>query len=616
MSRSKETRSRGRRALRVVLWSLGVLVGLCVAYVVILNALIASGRLSALLRDAEPRLIVDVGSSYSVWPGRVEARNLSIDYGDGNLHITVKAPHGSFDVDLLALAKKRFVAKNVTGTGYVVHIRPNFEEYRPERRQALPPLADAPRGGPPPDLDALWGVELSNVSAELDEIWVSELRYLGKVQLRGGFFYQPLRHLEIFPSELSLDGGTASFGECEPVLEGTRGMLRASLVGTELPAPLLRLVEGSADLKTNVKSLRFLGTLFPELHGIRGGAGPLTVNAQVSGGKLHQKATARYYPKDVTIDRGDRAVTLHADFSLDAPEKSQTFAARAVSPHAEFFLDKKRVAQVERAELRGNFRRTLDHPRLVKGSVEIERFVATDVELFERINLVPKHLGLSGGTVAGKLVLDADDDDIDASVTVDLDGVAMQVAPFRGRTSGHASGHWHADRGTPLEGTLKNASLSLRDIELTSQDRKVSDWRLDVTVPELAVKGKPLHVTGKFTASTPDAKPPILVSGAVPTLLEKLIPSPAVAVNGTADIRETTQTIAIDRTSKGDVRVSGIVKTTQRGTDAAFYVQTRLLDLGIIARPSGTEMTLLGSDAWLEKEARAILGSPAPERKP
>jgi hypothetical protein len=615
MSGSNQSRSRSRRALRVALWLLGVLALLVVVCLGALNALIKSGRFSALVRDAEPRLIIDVGQSFSPWPGRVEARNFSLDYGDSNLHIVVRIPHGSFDVDLPALAKKRFVAKNLRTAGAMVHIRPNFEKYRPERRRALPPLEDKARHrGPPPNLDALWGVELSSVDAELQEIWVSEVRYLGQVQLRGGFEYQPLKRIEVFPSELEFDGGTANFGESDTALEDVQGTLQLSLVGTDLPAKLLRIIDSSANLNADVKSVEFLGTLFPELRGIRGGAGPLSVVAKVSGGKLHDKATARYSPKDVTIDRGDRSVTLRADFSLDAPEKSSHFCARAVSSDAEFFLDEKRVARLESSELRGDFRRTLDNPRLMKGSVTVERFIANDVRLFERLDLLPKHLGLSGGPVTGKLVLDADDDDIDAAATIDLESIAMQLSPFRSHASGHAAGHWHAARSSPHEGTLKNAALSLRSIQLESKGRRVDDWRLDITVPELEVKSKPLRVRGKFTASTPDAKPPIVVSGEVPWPFDKFIPSPAVAVNGTVDIRKHTQIFAVDRTHRGEVGVSGLVKTTPLGTNAAFYVRTRLLDIGIRARPDGTDLTLAGSDEWLEQEVRGILGMPEPAR--
>lgn len=605
--RSRVPISARRRVARAFSIALGVAAAALALYLVVMNALIRTGKLSAMLSEAEPRLVVDVGASYSPWPGRVEARNLTIDYGDGNLHLIVHAPRGSFDVDLLALLGRRFRAENVTGAGYVVRLRPNLPQLSSARREALPEVKDFPKGeGPPPDPKALWAVELDDVDASLAEVWISEFRYLGESHLRGGFAYEPLRRVRIDPSELTLSGGAVHFGSEQSIFEDVRGTASAELARTDLPADVLRLVDARADVGGMVRDVRFVGVLWPELRGLRGGSGKLRFAAHAARGELSGAAEARYHAENLTIDRGDRALSLDADFSLDAEDGARVFSARAVAPRVEFRLDGKPVAQVRGGELRGNFTRDLGRPKLLRGSAVVERFAATDVRLFERLQLLPKQIGLSGGPVTGKVDVDADEKDIDAAVEVDLEGVSMQIAPFRGRAFGHAAGHWQSTRASPFEGTLKNAALSLRRVELESEDRRVEGWRLDVAVPELSLSRDPFRMRGAFSASTPDVSLPIRVAGVVPKPFDGLLPSRSVKVKGSLDLRDRFQSVTVEKTREGDLQVTGQLVARPRGTDAAFLVEGLLLDLGVRARPDGSSLKLGASPEWLKQELSTL----------
>ena len=95
-----------------------------------------------------------------------------------------------------------------------------------------PPLKDV--GPPPPPLtDAnynLWSIELEDVDADhVRELWIDTVRYSGDLEVRGRWFFRPLRWLDIGPATVSLRALDVAYGMVEPWLSGVTGELTATV---------------------------------------------------------------------------------------------------------------------------------------------------------------------------------------------------------------------------------------------------------------------------------------------------------------------------------------------------------------------------------------------------
>src|SRR5262245_24219591 len=90
LAREPKEPLKGARLHKALRWSLLAVAGLFVLYLGVVNALLRLGGLEHLIVNAGPEVRrVDVGSSYSLWPGRVRAKDLDFDYADGSIHLTI-----------------------------------------------------------------------------------------------------------------------------------------------------------------------------------------------------------------------------------------------------------------------------------------------------------------------------------------------------------------------------------------------------------------------------------------------------------------------------------------------------------------------------------------------
>jgi hypothetical protein len=299
-----------RRTLDVHRIALAVLLtvaSFAVVYLITANAILRTRVLRDLVSEGDG-VELDYVSAYSVWPGRVHFRGLTLAVQDYNLQFSVISDAGVVEVSLADLLWRRFHATSASLEGLSFRLRPKVEpEQANEAKVAafpsIPGFADPPvRVGPKPSAvpDAeydLWQVAIDEVRAELRELWFLEYRYVGAGRItRGGFRIQPGRSYAVYPARVELARGALSVGDDVAVQR-----LALEIEG-HVNTTDVRTVEGPALADA------MNGRLRVDAHGLNFGAldagattrhprriegeGDLTVSATLTEGRLGPDSTA------------------------------------------------------------------------------------------------------------------------------------------------------------------------------------------------------------------------------------------------------------------------------------------------------------------------------------
>jgi hypothetical protein len=276
-------------AARLCLFVVG---GAYVAYLVGMNLFLAPA-LFEMAVDRDPRTLdVHFERGWSLRPGRIHARGLSIRSRDGSVEWLLRIRDVQFDVSFRALAQKRFEVAHVHGVGGSFRLRNRLDawEVSPARLAGLPPIEGYPAVPVRPYTQCsanewsdahyhLWTIQLEDVHAEaVKELWINRYRLDGDTSTTGRFYLKPVRAVEVGPlhteirgSRLSVGGaswvegldGTADFElpRFDPRVTGGRALLHEMSAGVEthgvvpdvglLPLPLPRDVHvgGALDLR-------------------------------------------------------------------------------------------------------------------------------------------------------------------------------------------------------------------------------------------------------------------------------------------------------------------------------------------------------------------------------
>jgi hypothetical protein len=209
VKRARGTRAnRAKRALRTVVAALGVLWGL---YLLAMNVFIRTRLFRKVIGSEPASLLVDYASAYSFVPGRIVVRDLHIRGRDSHVEWILVIDRCEFQVSFGDMLHRRFRADDVHGDGLSLRIRLRQPAFTAEHMSALPPVpgfSDPPYSGvkPPPLSDAdynLWTISLEGVVAEhVREIWIDTTRLSGDFDVRGRWYFKPVRWLDIGPATI------------------------------------------------------------------------------------------------------------------------------------------------------------------------------------------------------------------------------------------------------------------------------------------------------------------------------------------------------------------------------------------------------------------------------
>jgi len=253
---------------------LAVLLGFQVLYVVSANIVLAyflPGWVST------SNLKLSYSSASTWWPARVNIEDLSIRSHDYNIQFQLDIEHAAVSVALHRLPFREFSGDDVEAVGVRFKLRHSVKSLDASKRRidAFPPIEGYPdppvyRDPPPKPIpeaeDKRFTIHLTDIQAEVRELWIMEVRYQGEAQAKGGFKLRPGRALRLLPATLKLAGGSLTLGDIA-IARTTNLDVTADIDAPDLEAlpgkALFSKVTASMDGRLEGGDLSFLDTYLP-----------------------------------------------------------------------------------------------------------------------------------------------------------------------------------------------------------------------------------------------------------------------------------------------------------------------------------------------------------------
>ncbi|HEY6463576.1 MAG TPA: hypothetical protein VIY73_25585 [Polyangiaceae bacterium] len=236
-------RRRAAGLLRVLLY---VAFGAAALYLVALNVFVRTRLFRDLIGSDPDSMLVDYTSAYSIVPGRIHVEGLRIRGKDSHVEWILTLDRCDFDVSFLDLAHKKFHASHVEGDGLSMRVREREASFTTDEMRSLPPVpgfSDPPYSGvkPPTLTDAnynLWTIQLDGVhAAHVREIWIDTVRYAGDMDIRGRWYFRPIRWLDVGPATVDVSALQVSRGIDEIWAWGGSGRLVVTIHPFDVRVP-------------------------------------------------------------------------------------------------------------------------------------------------------------------------------------------------------------------------------------------------------------------------------------------------------------------------------------------------------------------------------------------
>ena len=227
------------RPARLARATVATVLALWVTYIVLINVFLSTSLFDTYVNADRVTLEIHYTRSWSVWPGTVHAKDLSIRSSDSNVMWKLDVDDIVFDVSFLALPQRRFQVDRARGRGVVMHVQQKLTE-GPQSVDDVsnlapvtgyPAWAMAPADPHSPELwdDSVYKlitVKMDDTIAEdVREIWVNDMRFTGQARIDGSFYLKPIRAVEIGPLRVDIQSGTLSQGRSHMLAQNLGGSI-------------------------------------------------------------------------------------------------------------------------------------------------------------------------------------------------------------------------------------------------------------------------------------------------------------------------------------------------------------------------------------------------------
>jgi hypothetical protein len=210
-------------------WLRRGLIGLGVVelvYLVIGNAVLSSGLIPHLVEGSTERVKLHWDRAWTYWPGQSTVEGFSMQIEDeGTMQIDLRVERATTHIRALPLFQRRISLDHTRAHGVTYRMLTKVDAATvassPRRIAAFPHIEAfsdfvKPKQRSPPatdeQIDKLFGIEMTDVVADMRELWFDEYRYVGPSHVKGGFALQPLKELWVGPANLTFDGGELTAG--------------------------------------------------------------------------------------------------------------------------------------------------------------------------------------------------------------------------------------------------------------------------------------------------------------------------------------------------------------------------------------------------------------------
>ncbi len=570
------------------------------------NALLGTGGLGLLIGQGTDDVRLTLGHAYSPWPGRVVFRDLHLEIHDSAVHFDLEIPRGDLQVDLLALAERRFEAHDLQAEGAKLQMR-LAPAYRGPRREArLPDLSapKAPSGTTRPS--DLWGVALGIKRLELQEVWVDDARLEGELKVQGAFDLQPLDAFELFTTEVSVSATDVWLGD-RRLSERLQGKLqlevpRTSVSGSAAPR-LLEQAVVNVDLATQVKRLERLNLYLPDRVGLGGGEGELTVEGGLRNLELDEATRLSYRSPSLELRVAELSLTAPSEFVIE--RRTSTFSTWTLTDLAVARQQTGRaVGGIDRLELNVETRGPLHRLTIHRGDLSLRRLAIAELRAVRPS--LPTALRSLEGALEGNGEAHYEGARVSAKTDVRISG--LELATDRLSVSADAWFSASASASAPFDDlAFSRLNLDLRDVKLTNGPRRSGSFDAALRATEYQLAWKTLHGSGPMQLKFSDTQP--LETAAdfdAPDTAKSLFGLRGLDLVVQTNLSSKLQDVRIVRGKSGSARIDG--RLLRRGDDArlVLLVSRGVLSVGIAAWRGDSSVVPLAGDDWLQRQLSRI----------
>ena len=649
------------------------LLGVAAAYVTYLVGinLFLSTALFEMAIDASPgTLDVHFERGWSLWPGRVHAKNLSIRGRDGSVEWMLRLPAVQFDVSFRALARRRFQATRVHGSGGSFRLRNRLDpwEVTPERVAGLPPIEGFPAVPVRPYSQCslsewsdahyqLWTIELDDIHADaVEELWFDHYRLEGHTSATGGFYLKPVRSVEVGPLHAEVRGSALSVRDA-PWVEALDASADFTLPQFDprvrTGKDILRALSLGVDLRGVVPDVDRLPLPLPHDVRLRGALELRRIGLRFEGGHPLRGSHAEGAGSRITLERGGYRASSSLAVTGDIEEKDERLAFRAVASGARLERAGETVLVAPRIDLAG----TSARPEIGRGAPRVHLTVETpDIELPDvhvLATYLPAAVTLVGGHAHGGVWGEAWPDESRARgrASMQAEDLDVHVSDVHVRGGAAALGSldsfdWRTGR---IERPLASVTVRSRvdvapggpgpgkdfaaDVEALVALRDYRPEQDTVDVSGSGVRLRNLVVAGKTAASsrgqarleraTLRVDRPLLegqasaeVTDATPLLASVREHVPAL-FRGLLDLPQLTASARLFADGRrvelrdleargGALHVYGVFAAGHSDHLGAFVVQGGPFTVGVQVDPRGAHVHLFGLSGWLQQEDETV----------
>lgn len=521
-----------RRVLKHVVL---VVLGAYTLYLLAIHVLVATPLLRKITNQNSDKLLVEYGSAWSLWPGRLHVKALRIRFkdSDAEAYITLDKFAGTFDIP--SLFRMQLRVRDVDATGATVRVRPRMapedateavlEGYAEIPGFIGPPLLKTePRTVVTEENYKLFTIDLEDVRIEsLRELWIGPYRFAGDARVTGGFYLRPNRKFMLRPSTMTVQSGDLTlarrmFGQ---EVRGTVAMKIAmhdprAVDGGEF----FRHVDAHLKLESSVEDVGFLQRWLGPKAKVRmsGGKGRANSDVRIAAGVLQDGSWLELEAKNTIAQQDGRGTCWFDALGRLAIERGQF---RGTMTFTDVRLERRFAEpypfRTERLDLLATSR-SLDLANKpaddVLVSVDMGRGTLTDVRALQ--GMFGKNTVLEKGVAHLKLHVDYSvrEQLFKGEASVDTPNLALRVdnahitarAAFGVRLS-------RLDVGV-LSGTIPHAYVDVREALVRAPDagKPPPPWwgRLDVKDLQIDKDDKPV-AAGSFAFAARDARPALHV---------------------------------------------------------------------------------------------------------
>ena len=604
--------------------------GLFLAYLFAANVILRTGLLRGWLNKNEQTLRVQYLSAWSMYPGHLEVRGLSLRFQDSHVEMDLAVEKARLVVNLWALTERTLKVGRLDAAGVTFRLLHKVESVDGiEGRVSafphidgfdFPPVEKEVKKPPISDADyKLWTVELANITASVREVWTMEYRYRGDALVTGGFHLKPLRELWIVPSVMVTHGGVLSLGDRD-LIRGGEGRVEASFDPFDVRVPkgieVLRHLSGSVRQTGELATLASVSkTYFPEASvALERGAGPIDIDVRIEHGVFQPASRVTYRSGDAVVKAGpvsvdgDVSIALHID-SAEPPGHPVLAVEAAVASAGVAPLESSKARALDVKNAKASV--TLDTSDLVAeahvahASLALPSLRIADLRAWQP--LAPEHSSFDGGAASFAARAEYRESSLDGRVDVALERVRMTFGGFQVGASGKVwSNLESADPGKAI--ALPGAGADLTGLSL----------RLDSGHAEGLWLRARSHDTSVMTAAG-GADADIAVDsgpgGRTMELFTRLAHLPDVAADATAGtqlsalahlrVRPGDVSLALIRAKNGALQGRGrLRKTESAGLTGAFLVGLGPFRTGLDLHAGEVSVRPLVGGDWLEEKLR------------